>query len=399
MKPFHKIVAALLAVILVASVAGCVPVSITKQWGYKYSDKTLSKQYDIGTYIYCLYQAYSEAKTYAQKAKGYKENEPFTDLKITDDDGKKAVAKDWIKDKAEENMLGVIAVDYLFKKDGATYDEAEMKAAKKQAQDAWDMGPYANYGYYQPIKAEVEQYGVSEESYAYVSYLASVKQSAIFDKLYDKGGLEEVTNKKLADFFLKNYVDYSYIPVHLYKSSTDSSGNAKSEKFDKKKIKKIKSELQTIVDELSNGSTTFDKASKKCIKDYGTTESDVVTNTVSTKEELESSNADIAKAYKKLKNGESTLVVVGESGDSPTAYIVVKNDLNKDVKKYTEGTERKSVLQKMKGDALKDVIKKTGKDLKKSQALSKNDGTINRYDPSMFYEKPQETTAAATSAQ
>ena len=47
MKPFYKIIAAFLAVIIVASAAGCVPVSFTKEWGYKYSDKTLSKEYAI----------------------------------------------------------------------------------------------------------------------------------------------------------------------------------------------------------------------------------------------------------------------------------------------------------------------------------------------------------------
>ncbi len=400
MKPFHKIIAAFMAVILAASVAGCVPVSISKEWGYKYSDKTLSKEYSIGMYIYSLYQAYSEAKTYAEKAKGYKENEPFTDLKITDGDGKKAVAKDWIKEKAEENMLKVIATDYLAAKNGATWDEASIKASEKTAKDSWDMGPYANYGYYQPIKDQVEKFGVSEESYTYLAGDESVKQSALFSKLYEKGGSQEVSDKELTDFFLKNYADYSYIPVHLYSSSTDASGNAKSKKFDDKKIKKIKGELQAIVDELSDGSTTLDKAAKTCEKKYGTASADEVKNKVSTKEELKSSNADIAKAMDKLKNGEAKLVVVGESGDSPTAYIAVKNNLNKDVKKYINNdSNRGTVLQNMKKDALTDLIEKTAKELKKSSALTVNDGAVNKYDAGMFYEKPQETTAAAAAAQ
>lgn len=400
MKPFYKIIAAFLAVIIVASAAGCVPVSFTKEWGYKYSDKTLNKEYAIGMYIYSLYQAYNEAKTYAEKAKGYKENEPFTDLTITDDDGKKAVAKDWIKDKAEENMLSVIAVDYLCKKDGATWDEADMKTSRKTAKDAWDMGPYANYGYYQPIKDEVEKYGVSEDSYVYMAGDGSVKQTALFDRLYKKGGLEEVSDKALTDYFLKNYVDYSYIPVHLYKSSTGSDGNSKSEKFKDSKIKQIKKELQEIVNNLSDGSTTFDKASKDCEKKYDATSSDVVKDKISTSEELNSQNADIAKAFKNMKNGKAELVVVGESGDSPTAYVVVKNDINKDAKDYINNeTNRNQVLQNMKQESLKDLIDKTAKDLKKSSALTVNEGVVNKYDPSIFYSKPEETTAAETSAQ
>ncbi len=396
MKPFYKVVAALMAVILVACAAGCVPVSLTKDWGYKYSDKTLSKEYAIGMYIYSLYQGYSEAKTYAEKAKGYKENEPFTDLKITDDDGKKAVAKDWIKDKAEETMLGIIALDYLCKKNDVKVDDAALKSARATAKDSWEMGPYASYGYYQPVKDQVEKYGVSLDSYTYMAGDASVKQQALFDKLYSKGGTQEVSDKDLTDYFLKNYVDYSYIPVHLYKSSTDSTGNSKSEKFKDAKVKKIKSELEKLAGEISDGKTTFEKAAQKCEKDYSTASADEVKGTVSTKEELESSNADIAKAMDKMSNGEAKLVVVGEKGDSPTAYIAVKNDINKDVDSYIKNdSNRTTVLQKMKGDDLKDLLEKTGKDLKKSDALTINEGAINKYQPDMFYEKPQETTAAA----
>ena len=264
MKPFHKIVAALMAVVLAASVAGCVPFSLSKDWGYKYEDKTLSKEYAIGMYIYSLYQAYNQAKSYAKDVKGYKESESFADLKIKDDDGNKAVAKDWIKDKAEELMLNTIALDYLCKKNKATWDEAEMKSAVSSAKDAWEMGPYASYGYYQPIKDEVEPYGVSLDSYTYLSGKAGVKQSALFSKLYDKDGVEEVSDKELTDHFLKNYVACSYIPVNLYKSSTDADGNSKSEKFSKKKIKEIKSALKELAEDIASGSTTFDKASEKC---------------------------------------------------------------------------------------------------------------------------------------
>lgn len=395
MKPFQKIIAAFLAVVLAVSMASCVPMSLTKEWGYKYADKTLDKQYDIGIYIYALSQAYNQAKTYAEKSKSYKDGEPFTDIKITDDDGKKAVAKDWIKDEAEKIMLNLIALDYLVKKDSATMDEASMKDAKKTAQDAWDMGPYASYGYYQPQKDELEKYGVSFESFSYASYEANVKQSALFNKLYGRGGLEEVSDRALTNYFLENYVDYSYIPVNLYTSSNDADGNSKSKKFSDKKIKNIKAELEDIAKDLSNGDTTFKKAAEKCEKDYSTKSSDEVKDTVSSKEELKSNNADVYNAVNKLTSKKATVITVGEDGDSPISYIVVKNDLNKDIEDYTNNdSNRNSVLQNMKNKDLTKFLEKTGKSLKKSNALTVNEGVINRYDASMFYEKPEETTAA-----
>ena len=87
MRTFKRVLAAVIAVVLVLSVASC---SLTKEWSYQYGDKT----YDIGVYIYALYSSYTTAQTYAADAKGYKENESFMDLKIKDSDGKKAVARD-----------------------------------------------------------------------------------------------------------------------------------------------------------------------------------------------------------------------------------------------------------------------------------------------------------------
>jgi hypothetical protein len=100
-----------------------------------------------------------------------------------------------------------------------------------------------------------------------------------------------------------------------------------------------------------------------------------------------------------MSNGKAKLVVVGEDGDSPTAYIAVKNDLNKDIDSYIKNdSNRSSVLQKMKNEDLKKLLEKTGKDLKKSDALQINEGAINKYQPEMFYEEPEETTAPAADA-
>ncbi len=396
MKPFQKVIAAVLTILIVISAASCTPISLTKDWGYKYDDSTLSEQYDIGVYIYSLYQAYNSAKTYAEKAKGYKENEPFTDLEIKDDDGNKAIAKDWIKTEADKIMMNIIALDYLVAKDGATVDEAQIKNANKTAQDSWDVGPYASYGYVSPMKDELTPYGISFESFALSSYIANVKQNALFGKLYDKGGLEEVSDEQLNDFVIKNYLSYSSIPVNLYTSSTDKDGNSTSKKFGAKKIEKIKSELEALAEQLSNGSSTFDKVSKKIQKDYNVEANSVTTDSVNSKESLKTDNADIYKALKKLDNNKSTVITVGEDGDSPSAYIILKNDIKGSSEKHVKDN-RATVLSDMKNDDLTDLLEKTAEKLKKNGALKVNDGAVGRYDSGMFFVK-EETTEAATTA-
>ncbi len=401
MKPFQKVIAALLAVIIVVSMASCVPVSLTKQWCYKYGDT----QYDIGVYIYSLYNAYLSAQNYAKDAKGYKEGESFLDLKIKDDDGKKAVARDWILDKAKETSRELVALDKLVVKTGATWDEASMTTAKKNAQDAWDMGPYAMYGqnYYNPLSKQLEPYGVSFDSFVqlYVSQAGNspftVKTAAVFDKYYAKDGSQEVSDKDLGAYFVKNYVDYSYIPVKLYDSSTDEEGNSNNKAFSEKKAKKIQDALKGFAADINKGSADFSDIAKKCEKKYGVTEQDEVKNRVDFKETLESQDETVYKSVTKLDNGKAEVITKDADGDAPTAYIIVKGDINKDKKDYVSGDNRTGVLQNMKGDDFRKIMSTEAKALDKDKKFEQNDGAIDRYNPDMFYEKPEETSTSSDS--
>lgn len=394
MKPFQKVLAAALAVILIASVAGCVPISLSKENAFTLKDGDTTVDYSVGMYIYALSGAYNEAKTKASDVKDYKENEPFVDLTIKDDDGKKVVAKDWIKSEARNSMLSFVAVDALAEKEGATWDEAEIKESEETAKTYWDIGPYAQYNYYAPVKDQVEQYGVSFESYKQI-VTGSVKQSALFEVLYTKGGSQEVSDDDLSTYYKKNYIGYSYIPVHLYTSTTDDDGNSTSKAFGKKKIAKITEELEALVADITSGKKSFDDVSKACQKSYDVAESDVVKDTVSTKEDAKSNNADIYKAIKKLSKGAAELVTVGTDGDSPVAYIAVKGEVNAKLKEVLKSdSERLTVLQGMKSDDFEDYLVEQGEKLVKDGKAVENSGVMNKYDAGMFFVKAEETTAA-----
>ena len=399
MKPFQKVVAALLAVVIVVSMAVSLSsCSLTKEWSYKYGDK----QYDIGVYIYALYNAYLSAENYAKDAKGYKEGESFLDLKIKDDDGKKAVARDWILEKADETARELVVLDKLVKEKGATWDEATMTAAKQTTKDAWDMGPYAMYGsnYYNPMSNQLEPHGVSYDSFLqiYVSQAGNspytVKTAAVFDKFYAKGGSDEVSDKELTEYFTKNYADYSYIPVKLYESKTDEDGNATNTKFSDKKTKKIKEVLKGYVEDINSGNSDFNEVAKNCEKKYSVTSEEEVKNRVDNLDTLKSQDEEVYKSVKGLGNGKAELIIKDEKGDAPTAYIIVKNDINNDKKTYVSGDQRTNVLQSMKGEDFKDMMSKQAKNLSKDKKYQKNDGAINSYNPDMFYEKPEETTSS-----
>ena len=94
MKPTVKIASLLLAVLMLFSVcaAGC---SFQKEWSYK----TDAQELAIGVYLTAMQEAYSEAQGYAQSVDGYDaSSDKWLDLEITDSEGNKKVAKDWIKE-------------------------------------------------------------------------------------------------------------------------------------------------------------------------------------------------------------------------------------------------------------------------------------------------------------
>lgn len=395
MKPFKKVIAIVLALVLIASVAGCTPISMSKEWSYDYNDDTLSEQLDIGVYIYSLYQAYNTAQTYAEKSKDYKEGESFLDLEITDDDGNKAVAKDWIKTEAEKISVSLLAIDYMVNKYDATWDEASMSSAETQTKNTWEMGPYASYGYYQPLKDELEPKGISYESFEKSSYVASVKQDAIFDVLYNKGGEKAVADKDLEKYFLNKYVDYSYIPVNMYTSESNDAGESTSVAFGKKKIDSTVDKLNDYANKINSEGLSFDKAVEGCAGDLDISEDSAVKDTIEPLSTTKSSNSDIAKALKSLKANEAKVITVGEGTDSPIAYLVFKGDINAEAKDYLkDSNNHKSVLQNMKSEEFTEYLEEVTEELLKSDALTKNSGAIDKYDPAIFYEKPEETTAS-----
>ena len=398
MKPFQKVLAALLAIVLVVSMASCVPKTLTKEWSYKYGDAT----YDIGVYIYALYSAYNEAASYAKDAEGYKEDESFINLEIEDSDGKKAKAGDWIKEKADLTCRQLLAVDKLVAEKGATWDEATMTAAEDATKSAWEMGAYVSvYGsqYYSPLKDQIEKYGVSYDSFKQVyvspvdSSIFALKTNSLFDALYAEGGSEEVSDKDLTDFFTKNYLNYSYISVKLYDEETDDDGNTTNKAYSADKIKKIKSVLEGYADSISGGSKFADVA-EKAEKKYTTDKASRVEATVDTKTNIEDSLSDIYKVLKGLKNGKAGVTVVGEDGDAPVAYVVVKNDIKDSVDDYIGGAQRESVLQNMKSDDFKDFLKDSADGLAKDNKYQKNEGATGAYASDMFFEKPEPTTSA-----
>lgn len=395
-KNIKKIMAGTVAGAIMVSAAACTPISTKAEWAYREGDNEKA----IGVYIFALYNAYNQAKTYAEKVDGYKEDESFLDLKIKDDDGNEAVASDWIKDKADLTLRESLFLDKKLDELNATVDEASYA---EQGDKDWTLGYmaeyYAQYGYSAtPEKDLLEPYGISEESYTELQYTMSGKQQKLFDLMYEEGGTEEVTDAQLKKFFDESYTYYTYFTVPLSEQTTDDAGEQTTKAYSTKKQKKITNQTEAYAKAITNGST-IESQCTKYLKSIDSSEkaSDTVQKgcELLDKDNLSASTIgeDVAEKLVDMKVGEAQSVTIGED-DSKTIYVIQKLNAKDAEKEYLtkDDSTKKNVLQQMKNDEYNEFLKKEAKSLK----CEVNTSVIDKYDPDMFWEEPEETTTTTS---
>lgn len=392
MKSNVKIVSFALAVLMCLTAvlaAGCVPASLNKEWAYKTADNELA----IGVYIYSLNLAYSQAQSFAsEQLDDYSTaNKDWLDKEIEDDDGNKQVAKDWIKEQADKMCKNYLVIDEQLAKNSVELSTDDIANAENQAETYWNVGQYASYGYVMPMSEDLEPYGISLESFTYATTLYSTKYSKLFDSVYGKGGTKEVSDSELTDFFKENYVDYSYVTVNLYESTTDESGNASDVALSDEDIKKITDEMDGYAKDINGGSAYSDVIAK--YMENNNIESDPSTSNV---ENINTSSLgeEVLAALKELGSNKASTIKVG-SGNSAVYYLIYKNDINNDVNDYIKSdTNRPTVLSNMKNDEFTDYID----DLAEKLECEANASVLDKYKADMFFEAVEETTTASESS-
>ncbi len=376
MKAIKKITAALLAVLMIMSISGC---SSKPEWSYKTGDNEMQ----IGVYIYALYTAYNQAAQYASSAEGYNAESSFLNLTITDDKGETAVAKDWIVDTAKKLTKNILTIEEEFKKRGLTIPSADETTAKETAKNDWDLGPYyemyLSYGMMPtPYKDILEPYGVSYESFERASYLASTRQTILFEEIYINDEETAVSKEDLTKFFTDNYTSYSYLNVRLADSSTDDSGSTTYTAMSDEDIAEIEATLQGYADNINNGTGTFAQqmTAYTALKEL---ESDPSTSTVENLDES-SLNEDVIKAIKDMDEGTASLIKIGEA-ENAYFYLVYKAPIADSVADYIDDeAESFNILSAMKSEEFQDYLD----GLTEGLDIQENTGVVNSYKPSMF---------------
>lgn len=381
MKIVKKAVAAALAAgMIMTAAAGCADTS----WSYKDDKNTLA----IGTYIYYMTGAYSYAQQTAQAdvevttdAEGVTQPTEAVDVmsaKIKDQDDKEVTGKDYMLKTAEQSSKTLLYTLKKFDELGLKLTDTQQTQIDSLASQGWT---YSGSSY--------EKLGVSESSYKLAYAEFSTKYEAVFKALYSKGGEKEVSDDDLKKYYTTEYVDYSYIPINLYKTveATDDTSSTTTEALSEDEIKKIQSTFDGYANQLNKGEKTFDEIDKAFMEYQSLDASTAVSN----QEILDNSSApaDIVTALKELKDKNAKVVTVGE-GNTAVMYLVYRGDITTKTSNLDDENTRYSVLTNMKKDEYNDYMDEQANKLD----VQVNEAAINQYTPEEVEKKLNELQAS-----
>ena len=355
MTNLKKIISALLAVLLVMSLGACsdLPKTSSAQWSYRYADK----EYAIGVHIYSLFTSYGQAYNIISEAQGESFDASASILNVEstfDETSGVMTCRDWIVAEADRITKSIVGLDLMMEKYDMVLSGELYDAAYDQARKDWYLGPYyeeyASYGSSTtPYKEVLEPYGISFDSFFVSTYLASAKQSAIFSKLYNKGGVEEIPEETVNSRFEENYTSYGCFTVNFYDTKTDSeTGESVNVPFEAEETNKLKEDLEYYVKMIENG-TTFAEVGRVYAAEAGYEYSPAYQNIEIVKDGVSDSLPDEAvKALNSMTEGEARVVYVGQD-TTPMAYFLYKNSIKDHTKNYVEENYL-TMLQEIVGD-------------------------------------------------
>lgn len=155
-----------------------------------------------GIYILYLYSAIGELETEIEEAEYEGDKWDFT---IED----KSAAQ-WVKDKALQYTLELIAVEREFDKRGLTFTAEEQSNIDYITQYYWSM-----------LSASYEDMGVSFTSYERVQRGSSLSQKMLLEQ-YGEEGAEPISDEDLKTYMAENYMRVNHILI----KNTDEKGTA-----------------------------------------------------------------------------------------------------------------------------------------------------------------------------
>ncbi len=357
-----KIIAASFCGALLMSTTACADTS----WSVKNDDETLS----VGTYIYYMTQAYSEAKEKSGKSGDAVLSETI----------EKKTGDQWIRDRAKELCVEQLTINKLCRDNKVNVTDDEIEASYNDSSAFYGIYSYAQMWIYS--KQAYEDMGISEESFKNAVVATGIAHDKLFDNIYGEGGSQEVKESELEKYFTDNYVYYKYFSTPLTK--TDDEGNSTDLTDAEKEALKVKYENYAKI--INDEKKTMDDVIAK-YKEYEDTEEDPSMSSCDNINESFILGDKVKDKLKEMKDGEAAYVATDTE-----YYFVYKMPIKDNIDSLTDKNDtslHSQVLHQYKGDDYTKYIEDQAKKLKYEQ----NDAAFAKYTPDRVI--PDEDNSAA----
>ena len=199
MKYFKKLAAAICAVAITLSVAGCADVSTVG---------SVDNQ-TINAGIYLLYEqtAIGEAQQEVDdqlKAMGTSsskiENFSYYNYKVQD-----KTFSQYVQDRTLEQVKQYVAIQNKFKELNLSLTDEEEETVKTSVKKMWNTEiSYYGYSTGKTYGQNYEAGGISKKSYEAVQLVNKMSEK-VFDAYYEKNGISATDEKDIATYFYDNY--------------------------------------------------------------------------------------------------------------------------------------------------------------------------------------------------
>lgn len=363
-----RILAGISALTMAFSLSACSNADTT------WANKVDGNKMNAGVYIFYTIQGYNDATDkLSEDSSVTKKN--IMSKKIDD---KKV--PEYIEEYATNKCKEMIGVDHKFKELGLELSSKDHKAIKLATDNAWESSG-----------DEYEKNGISKDSIEKI-FTTNQKLELIFNKYYEKGGLEEVKQEDINKEINNKYARVKLLPLILKKddgSELDTAGKEEVKKKAEEYIKKIKAgeNFDKLINEYYenryNASTGIPQSSLETDKETDPYENEqIVYDGVQYVDPV-----GVTDMVKQVKYNEPIMVIT-----TTYIYVYVKLDIIQRDDFMKEA--RSSTLKSLKNVDFEKMSKTWGSNLK----VVKNNDSYDRYTPENVIKKMQKNQKNTSSS-
>lgn len=336
MKQTKKVLAVLLAIVMLLSMTSCGSVG-------KWVARSENTEVPVGAYL--MYES-----MYYQYASYYVEDYTKSPLKQTVEleDKTKMTGAEWIKKNALDVIYNAITVMEECKRLGVTLTQNEQDLIQEEAASTWET----NVDSYELI-------GVGKNSLEYMHRYNKLSEK-LFNYYYGEGGPKAVSKDELKKHFEEKYDSVDYFSVSL----KDADGKT----LPKADQNAIEDELEKLAEQLNAGGVDFDTV----VAAYNAEHKDSTVKATNQTGELESVFAtELANKLKKCKQGEAIVVEY-----SSKMFLLYRAKIETKTEEYLKENED-ALRHELKDEEYTKYLEKAEESMK----IVLNNEAIDKYSP------------------